>query len=328
MSDPTDLVPDPAPAPAPVPVKPGWQSSETWVTALVQVLGALGAMGIITAPQAALFGDWISRFVAAAMVLTALVVQAIHYVHSRTSLKAQQMDPSKLRVPVWLVAAFCLFLVAPAHAQDRPAPMRKAGVQVGLFNFGRSCQPQQQQQQAPQYLPAPQQQSDPAIAAALNRIADQHVLLNAQVAALLALRQGTPAPAAPAPAAPIATPPLVYMLAPQQGPSPPQQVLPIVGAPQQVLPIQGAPQQLLPIAGAPQQQLPIQGQPQQQIQIYGAPQQQLLPGGAAPQQFLAPQPPAPVQPVQPALPPIQQRLMPTAPTTLPPAPTWQRYVQR
>ncbi len=317
-----ELPGDAEPEVQPAPVKPGWQTSECWVTALTQLIGALGVLGVLNTSEVTQLTGWVGKFTAAAIMLVALVYQATHYTAQRTRLKKQASDGSGSSLPLGLLLVLgCLFLAAPAASAQPPGrpAVHPTGLQVGFVNLG--CLRGGQRQ-----APAPAApQTDPATLAALNRLADQNSQLIAQNAQMLAMLQARQqqAPAqpltAPAPVLPnqqlMAPAPLVFLLAPSPGVAgQPQQVIPIAGAPQQIIPIAGAPQQVLPIVGQPQQQIPLQGQPQQIINIQGPPQQRLPVLPQQPQQqLLTPAPSAPQQQLTPA--PPQQQLLPMPPAT-------------
>lgn len=65
----------------PTPVKPGWQTTEFWLAAVVEVIGLLLASGVVT------LGDesTIARVIGAAIA----VLAAFGYTVSRTKLKSK-----------------------------------------------------------------------------------------------------------------------------------------------------------------------------------------------------------------------------------------------
>jgi hypothetical protein len=286
----------------------GWKSAEGWQHFLAQLVAAGGAIGLITQSEVTLFSGWISKGVAAAAVLVAILWHSAHYTRHQTVRKVEDKDTTGLPLAL-LLAVLCLgFLAGPVSAQHPLS--HKAGIQVGLLNLG--CQRGGQQQQP-----------DPEVKLLLNRIADQ----NTQILALLAAQRQTPAPAAPAPApivllnpaqpqsVPYSPQPLPQGYAPQplpQGYAP--QPLPQQYAPQ-ALPQQYAPQPL-PQGFTPQQLIQInpQGQSPAQPTPQPGPQPAPLPQGFIPQpqpQGLTPQSPQGFSP-QPL--PSPKPMPPAAPT--------------
>lgn len=76
MADPVDPVP-PAPAPTPAPLKPGWQTSEAWLTLLTMIIGAIPSSGLTAnSPE-------LTKIIG--LVVAALA--AVNYTAQRTSLK-------------------------------------------------------------------------------------------------------------------------------------------------------------------------------------------------------------------------------------------------
>ena len=71
------------------PVKPGWQSSESWIVLAGHLLGGLAALGLITSADAKNMTDWVSNVVAAAVILITLLWQGANYVKHRSELKQQ-----------------------------------------------------------------------------------------------------------------------------------------------------------------------------------------------------------------------------------------------
>ena len=80
-----EFIDGPAICPEPLrpPTKPGWQTSEFWVTILVQVVSILSAMGVLTPDEAS---HWQS-IAATGGGLIASVISAVMYTRSRTSVK-------------------------------------------------------------------------------------------------------------------------------------------------------------------------------------------------------------------------------------------------
>jgi len=71
-SEPTDVESSPA-----IGLKPGWQSSEAWITLLTMILGAIPSSGLTT--NAPLLARVVGMAIAA--------LAALHYTAQRTSLK-------------------------------------------------------------------------------------------------------------------------------------------------------------------------------------------------------------------------------------------------
>jgi hypothetical protein len=66
--------------------KPGWQTTEFWVTAVVQVVGLMAAAGVFTSEQAQ---QW-QRVAEMAGGLIAMIVSNFAYAQSRAKVKAAE----------------------------------------------------------------------------------------------------------------------------------------------------------------------------------------------------------------------------------------------
>ena len=69
-----------------MPQKPGWQTSEFWVTVAVQVVGLMAAAGIFSTEQA---NQW-QRACEMAGGLIAMIVSNIAYAQSRAKVKSAE----------------------------------------------------------------------------------------------------------------------------------------------------------------------------------------------------------------------------------------------
>ena len=318
----------------PTTIKPGWQTTEFWLS-LGTIAAAVGVqMGFINGADVTKFTDGWSQTVTAAFTLVAQLYMAISYLKSRQALKVAVVNgpaavaaasiPSPgmvkpqtlgMMVAVLIVGFMC---VSPAFAQF-PARPPNITVQRSIpaaflpwrdaveknLRSGQQ-QPAPQQQLAPQTDPAliaalMQRQapaSDPAVVTALTQI----VALNQQMITLMQQHNNCPTPP---PATPIViqAPPTPAPVVPPTAQTPPPQTITyhlyMSPSPQgalQTFPIQGQPLQSFPIQGQPLQVYPIQGAPLQQLPIQGQPLQQ-LPIQGQPIQVLPIQPVVPVQPL-------------------------------
>jgi hypothetical protein len=69
-------------------MKPGYKSTEFWLTVVAQVFGLVLLFGVLTAEQSATLYDAIARIVEAVVALAAALVPLIEYIKARTGLKA------------------------------------------------------------------------------------------------------------------------------------------------------------------------------------------------------------------------------------------------
>lgn len=280
-------------------MKPGWQTSEFWVTCITQVLAIMVGAGVVPQGDSPSLSAALQGIVngAAAVIASAAVV--VTYIMSRTRIKATAPTPvteppanGGVLLPS-LLAMLCLGALASTSSAQavKPAPPPKIVAS----------------QEEPVRFEVDKDRKFVKITYAWTESVNTGPPVYVETAYFLPWRQRmeekikamgdsgrqqqqAPAPAIPAPAAPA---PIIIMI---PAPAPALQTLPIAGQPLQQLPIQGQPLQQLPINGQPLQQLPIQGQPQQKLPIQGQPQQQ-LPLDLTPQQKLPVQPPAvPIMP--------------------------------
>ncbi len=256
--------------------KPGWKTSEFYITLIGQALTLLTLLGVVTAGDAALLQDSLSKCVAAIFIVAANAALVISYIRNRTDLKVlAHSGPAPDRHDDKPDGSHGFTAILPALLLGLAMGLVGSPVQAQQPRVQTACLPWRAQIERRLDLLAQQgkaPQGDPELKELLR-----------QLIVLLQHQQAAP-PAAPQV---LVIPP--YQLLPIQGQ--PKQELPIAGAPKQELPIPGAPKQELPIPGAPKQELPVPGTPKQELPAPGQPRQALpgegkplqpLPGGTKP----------------------------------------------
>jgi hypothetical protein len=228
-------------------MKPGWKTTEFWLTLLTALPGIAVTAGLLPSADQTMLDSAASKI--AAGLLAAITVAK--YVHSRALVKAA--PPA----PLILLAALA-FAGPGAAAQPAPVPCClpwRAGIEHRL---------QQLEQQRPQ----PPGANDQALRDLLGQLLAQ----NQQLLNLLQQRPNNPG---------------FIVLSPQQGPlqqiplgGPPRQDIPLGGPPKQDIPLGGPPRQDIPLGPPPRQQLPLGDAPKQQIPLGEpkAPEQKPTPG--------------------------------------------------
>lgn len=73
-------------------VKPGWKTTEFWITLLGQVLALLVALGVVQTSDAGLLGNALSNSITAIATLLANALIVVNYVRGRAHLKATQLE--------------------------------------------------------------------------------------------------------------------------------------------------------------------------------------------------------------------------------------------
>jgi hypothetical protein len=240
--------------------KPGYATSEFWLTALVSVPAFLVGAGLIPTGDQAMLTDAVSKFVSGIVA----AVTIYKYIHSRATVKSAFYET----LPIKPVLAFALILCGGINANAQQPTC--------LFGW-----------RAPDY------------SALLTNIQGQNAQILAQnqqiMAMLAAQKQSAPSQPAQPPMIVFAPPSQGGPL--QQIPlgANPYQTIPLGPPPLQQIPLGGPPAQQIPIGGPPQQQIPIGSPPAQQIPLgQGAPQ--TVPLVPVPQQTSPPPLSAPLQP--------------------------------
>lgn len=234
------------------PVKPGWKTSEFWMTMFITILGFAVQAGWVP------LGDKDYVGAAGGKVITGVwaTIAIWKYIHSRGMVKA-----ALLGLLVMFLPAFAGQASAQEHCSFLPW---RSGIEQRLQRIDNAMQQVLSQQ-------------------------SQLISQQGQVLALLsAQRQGPVASPGPG-AVPMPAPQIFFQLPGGQAmpiAQNPWQQLPLGQAPLQQLPLGQAPLQQLPLGQAPLQQLPLGQAPQQQLPIGQAPLQQLPLGGTTPQQQL------------------------------------------
>jgi hypothetical protein len=198
--------------------KPGWKTTEFYVSLIAQILALLVAFGFLSASEARTLETALAQCVTAVFLFIGNAWVVVSYIRGRVALKgeAKSRGPGAL-LPAVLLAAVALGAVAGPVSAAPVLPWR-AQMEQRLKDQQQMIQMLLQQRQAPapillQPLPI---QGEP--------------------------RQQLPIQGEPKQQLPI--------------PGEPKQLLPIEGQPKQPLPIPGPPQQPLPIQGEPRQPLP------------------------------------------------------------------------
>jgi hypothetical protein len=304
-------------------MKPGWRTSEFWITLAAQVIAVLTVLGVIPSGEAAAhLQDSATKCIIAVFVLVMNGIVVLRSIEHRSNLKQQWLDtwPGDNEAPadppstppddaptdlsqspkgpggllgLLLVTVALGSFADLAQAQSTPPP--------SLCLCGPSCRcgpkcdcPGEKETC---FGLLRRNQGDPETKALLQQLVAQQ----GQILALLQAQQRATPPAAPAPQ------PQIIVL------GQPLQQLPIAGQPLQQLPIAGQPLQQLPITGQPKQDLPTPGAPKQDLPTPGAPKQDLPPGSSkgGPLQTLP-------------TPGVREERTPGSPTTTPPV-GFQRY---
>jgi hypothetical protein len=315
--------------------KAGIRTTEWWSMIACHAVALAALFGVVAPGDVLGLNDALSKAIGGAAIFIANAWVVVKYMSHRTLLKRLHLlggeeEEGQSGIPLVAVLA-CLFLVAAADRAAAAPPTVRAlarnttdAPQVGLFNFGFG-RGQQQPQQA---QPGPQQvqiQSDPALIAVLQQMAQQ----NGQLLAALSKPAAQAAPPScpcqpkttPQTPQPQSQPPLIYLAPQSQGCPCPKSIQ------QGQAPYNPQP---LPQGYAPQP-LPPTYQPHPLPQSYSP---QPLPGGYSPQIIINPpgQPgynphPLPVQPQPQPQTPQTQPAPPAqpAPPNLQPAAQPQRY---
>jgi hypothetical protein len=226
-------------------MKPGWKTTEFWLTLLTAIPSIAVTAGLLPSADKTMLDGAASKI--AASLLAAITVAK--YVHGRALVKSARS--------LFLLAG--LFL-SPASVGAQQA-YQPSSVLPWRAHMERRLQQFEQQRQPP----APPNDQ------ALRDLLQQLLTQNQQLLGLLQQRQTQPAQ------------PYIVLSPPQQVPlgGPPRQDIPLGGAPKQDLPLGGSPRQDLPLGPAPRQQLPLGEAPKQQIPLGESkppPEQKPMPG--------------------------------------------------
>jgi hypothetical protein len=81
-------------------MRPGWQTSEFWITLVGQVLALCVLLGLVQPADQEHLQSTLNQAITAVFGLTASVITIVHYVHSRTALKqCEAVQGSRFKVP-------------------------------------------------------------------------------------------------------------------------------------------------------------------------------------------------------------------------------------
>src|SRR5579871_997030 len=230
-------------------MKPGWKTTEFWLTVLTALPGIAVTAGLMPAADKTMLDNAASKI--AAGLLAAITVAK--YIQSRALVKSAP--------PALLILVASLAFAGPVAAGQ---PISASCWLPWRAETERRLQQLEQQR----HLPAP---NDPGLRDLLQQLLAQ----NQQILNLLQQRQNSPAP-----------PPLI-VLNPGQGPlqqvplgGPPHQDIPLGGPPKQDIPLGGPPRQDIPLGPVPRQQLPLGDAPKQQLPLGETkpPEQKPMPG--------------------------------------------------
>jgi hypothetical protein len=209
-------------------MKPGWKTSEFWLTVLTGLPALLVAAGLIPTGDQSEVSGYISKILTGLFATVALA----RYIHSRAIVKS--------------AGAILLFIFLPSLAPAQCLLPWRQSINQQLQTINQRLLALENAARQPQPAPQPQiiQQPVPTPAPQL------YVL-------------GSPVPYGPLQQIPLGGPPLQNI--PLGGP--PQQQIPLGGPPLQNIPLGGPPQQQIPLGNPPQQQIPLGQQPPQGQQI-------------------------------------------------------------
>jgi hypothetical protein len=242
--------------------KPGFLTSEFWLSAVHKVLSFAITAGFLTSQAAAQWETALAGAVAVIFVVLASWGVTVTYTNGRTELKS--LEPPSTAPLVVLLAFF--FLAPAAWAGGLPCadsprarcscpPQCRCGCQAG-----EECNCVRQT----------------ALLPWRNRRNQEHQALKDRVAALEnQLRQQAPVPS-PAPSQPQV---IVVPQQPAPNLTPPLQTIPLGGLPLQTIPLGGVPHQVIPLGGVPHVLIPLGDVPRQQIPLGGPPKQPIDDGG-------------------------------------------------
>lgn len=240
-------------------MKPGWQSSEFWITLLGQLLTLLVLTGTVSIGDKDKLETAVTNMVTAIFTIISSGVIVVRYIRSRSELKSQALAAQDETPP----------------RSMPPLALPLVGIAL-LFGAGLA-------QAAPPSAPAclffrQQPRTDPAIMAMLQQLAQ-----NQQTIITLLQQQQKP-PAAPTPMIVLVPQGQGY---PQQIPlgGPPRYDIPLGGPPRYEIPLGGPPRYEIPLGGPPRYEIPLGGPPHQQVPLGGPPQVQPMPVNPAPQQI-------------------------------------------
>jgi hypothetical protein len=231
-------------------MKPGYMTSEFWISVTTQILAFLVVTHAISPQDQEALGGALAKMIAAVFTICTSGRIIVSYIQSRTTLKRQDVTKA--------VALMLLLVLAPASFAQSGSGVRGSGAVSSMpvaVGAQRTCL---------------FRRSDPQVVKLL-----EQVLANQQV--IMQLLQDRHAPPAQQPQVIVLSPPLQNI--PLGGM--PYQQIPLGGLPRQDIPLGGPPLQNVPLGTPPGQQIPLGGQPKQQID-QGAMPKQSLPLGTPP----------------------------------------------
>lgn len=312
--------------------KPGWKTTEFWKGLLVQVVAICALLGVIPNVDQTEVSGQLTAMVGMIAALLTSASQFWMYLRGRLMAKGVIGNPAPTPDPVALAGtSHVLAADAPARKMGMPSFIYFAiigSMAMGFLAGSVSAQPflpwrhqlnerikfQEKllQELAAKAATPAAPASDPALLAAMQRLADN------QAALLAEMRRAVPA----TPPLAAATPsPIIHYYIPIDGA--PKIALPIDGKPKVPLPIDGAPKVSPPIDGTPKVPLPLDGAPKVPLGVDRPPiviPGDLAPGVAKPFAFPSPAPASP--PPSTPIPPI---LAPAPSTSVPPPAGYRRF---
>jgi hypothetical protein len=80
------------------PIKPGWKTTEFWLTLVTQIVSILAVLGLVSFGDAKELGDAITKAVGAVFVLVTNGAILWKYIQSRLSTKSNEVEIEKLQL--------------------------------------------------------------------------------------------------------------------------------------------------------------------------------------------------------------------------------------
>jgi hypothetical protein len=74
-------------------MKPGWKTTEFWNTLITHAVSLATLFGVINQSQSMYFQDSMAKTISAAIVVVSNCLLAWKYIHDRTGLKTEGMNP-------------------------------------------------------------------------------------------------------------------------------------------------------------------------------------------------------------------------------------------
>lgn len=264
-------------------MKPGYQTTEFWVTLLSQALSVLVLLRVITPQDETTLGSALGNAVAAIFALLASAKVVGDYLRSRTSLKQGRTPQASQPIEDGSAGASpSRIRLGQSEAENTSAPPSGPNVLpailLALVAWGV----------APGQAPAAERQRTCLFGWRHRDANDEVVRLLREVAEtqrliLQLLQEQRQRPTPPAALAAPQQPPIIVLGAPWQQ-------VPLGGVPYQQIPLGGPPKQDIPLGPPPRQDVPLGPPPRQDVPLGGPPKQQIDAGAARPPASFTPPP--------------------------------------